>query len=359
MAKLPTVTTITAANNNVSTLNSNFSALRSAFTLFVSRDGATPNTFTADLDMNSNDILNAATVNTATLYLAGNLVANLGFFPEYAGVWITSTAYTAYDLVFHNDGTTQSLYRATQSHTSGTFVTDRDTNSYWVRFTDQVIDQAAVDITGGTVVGITDLAVADGGTGASTAGGARTNLGLVIGTDVQAFDQALADVAGITQNAGDVLYTDGTNFVDLAIGTAGQVLTTNAGATAPEWATNAAGVQSFVIACSDLTTALTAVADVAKFRMPYAFTITEVRASCNTAPTDAAILVDINENGTTILSTKLMIDATEKTSTTATTAAVVSDAALADDAEITIDIDQIGSTIAGTGLVVTIIGTRA
>ena len=38
-------------------------------------------------------------------------------------------------------------------------------------------DNAAAAITGGTITGITDLAVADGGTGASTASGARSNLG--------------------------------------------------------------------------------------------------------------------------------------------------------------------------------------
>jgi hypothetical protein len=84
-----------------------------------------------------------------------------------------------------------------------------------------------------------------------------------------------------------------------------------------------------------------------------------VRASVTTAPTGATLTVDINESGSTILSTKLTIDASEKTSTTAATPAVISDAALADDAEITIDIDQIGSTIAGAGLKVTLIGVRA
>lgn len=44
--------------------------------------------------------------------------------------------------------------------------------------------------------GATDVAVTDGGTGASSASGARTNLGLVIGTDVQAYDADLAVLAG-------------------------------------------------------------------------------------------------------------------------------------------------------------------
>jgi hypothetical protein len=106
----------------------------------------------------------------------------------------------------------------------------------------------------------------------------------------------------------------------------------------------------FVIAASDEATDLATGTDKVYFRMPYAGTLLAVRASVNTAPTDANIEVDINEAGSTILSTKLSIDASEKTSTTAAVPAVISDSALADDAEITIDIDQVGSTVAGKGL---------
>ena len=120
------------------------------------------------------------------------------------------------------------------------------------------------------------------------------------------------------------------------------------------WATAPQAIQ---LACSDESTALTSGAAKATFRMPFAMAITQVKASVNTAPTGSTLIVDINENGTSILSTKLSIDASEKTSTTAATAAVISDSALADDAEITIDIDQIGASVAGAGLKITIIGT--
>lgn len=113
------------------------------------------------------------------------------------------------------------------------------------------------------------------------------------------------------------------------------------------------------LACSDETTALTAGTAKVTFRTPCAITLTAVRASVTTAPTGSILIVDINEAGTSILSTKLSIDVSEKTSTTAATPPVISDTALADDAEMTIDIDQIGSTIAGAGLKVTLIGTRA
>ena len=116
-------------------------------------------------------------------------------------------------------------------------------------------------------------------------------------------------------------------------------------------------VESFIMAASDETTALTAGADKATFRMPYAFTVTAVRASLTTAGTGANLVtVDIHESGTTILSTKITIDATETTSYTAATPPVISDASLAIDAEMTIDIDQIDSGGVSAGLKVTLIG---
>lgn len=116
--------------------------------------------------------------------------------------------------------------------------------------------------------------------------------------------------------------------------------------------------ENIIIACSDETTAITTGTAKRTFRMPYAFTLTAVRASVTTAPTGSTIIIDINEAGGSILSTKLSIDVSEKTSTTAASAAVISDGALADDAEITIDFDQVGSTIAGAGVKVYFIGSR-
>lgn len=114
-------------------------------------------------------------------------------------------------------------------------------------------------------------------------------------------------------------------------------------------------IKEYGIACSDLTTALTTGTNKAYFRIPRGFTVTAVRASVLTAQTSGSILtIDINENGTSILSTKLSIDNSEKTSTTAATPYVISDTSLADDAEITIDIDQVGTSPAG--LIVWIIG---
>lgn len=127
------------------------------------------------------------------------------------------------------------------------------------------------------------------------------------------------------------------------------------------YATDGSGIvnhpEVLVIAVSDETTAITTGTSKVTFRMPFAMTLTSVRASLSTASSSGIPTVDIKESGTSIMAvTKLTIDATEKTSTTAATAAVLSDTALADDAEITIDITVAGT--GATGLKVYLIGTR-
>lgn len=196
MAKKPTITTLTAANNNVSTLNANFVALRDAFDRFLSLDGATPNSMSADIDLDSNDVLNIQNLRLQQLYMGGVLVANLGYFPTYRGTWASTTAYTVHDLVYRDDGTTQKLWRATTSHTSSAnFATDV---ANWELWNDKVIDQASVKITGGSIAGITDLAVADGGTGASDAATARTNLSA---QQQNAILQSIADLTLVANKA--------------------------------------------------------------------------------------------------------------------------------------------------------------
>ncbi len=131
------------------------------------------------------------------------------------------------------------------------------------------------------------------------------------------------------------------------------------GATGSTGATGATGPERVYIqaAASDETSAITVGTAKVTFRMPCALTLTEVRASLTTAQSSGSVLtVDINQNGSSVLSTKLTIDNGEKTSVTAATAAVISTTSLTDDSEITVDVDQCGAT--ATGLKITLIGTR-
>lgn len=64
----------------------------------------------------------------------------------------------------------------------------------------------------------------------------RTTLGVVIGTDVQAYHARLADIAGASWAQGDVLYYNGTNLVRLGAGTSGHFLKTQGAGSNPTWA---------------------------------------------------------------------------------------------------------------------------
>jgi hypothetical protein len=219
-------------------------------------------------------------------------------------------------------------------NTAWAFITAREGFTAWVNDEDLFIgyDGAAWGIlalgTGSAYTpGGTDVALADGGTGASLADPGADR--------VLFWDDSAGAMTWLTVGTG--LTITGTTLEAVSAGNP---------------------TESIIIACSDETTAITTGTAKVTFRMPYAFTLTAVRASVTTAPTGSTITIDINEAGSTILSTKLTIDASEKTSTTAAAAAVISDSSLADDAEITIDFDQVGSTVAGAGVKVYLIGTR-
>ena len=83
--------------------------------------------------------------------------------------------------------------------------------------------------------------------------------------------------------------------------------------------------ETIILSVTDETENAATGTDKISFRAPYAITLTSVRASVATAPTGSEIIVDINESGSSILSTKLSIDAGEETSTTAATPPVISD----------------------------------
>jgi hypothetical protein len=90
-----------------------------------------------------------------------------------------------------------------------------------------------VNISGGSITGITDLAIADGGTGASTASAARTNLGVALGTNVQAYDAGLQSISGLTTTADQMIYTTSSDtYATASLTSAGRALLDDASASA-------------------------------------------------------------------------------------------------------------------------------
>ncbi len=116
------------------------------------------------------DAVAAPTANDDAADTSGNGTFAVG------SIWIDTTNDEAYRCV---DDTATSAIWINTTLTTGELGTIATQNAN------------AVNITGGTITGITDLAVADGGTGASTDSDARINLGLIIGTDVQAWNAVL------------------------------------------------------------------------------------------------------------------------------------------------------------------------
>lgn len=104
---------------------------------------------------------------------------------------------------------------------------------------------------------------------------------------------------------------------------------------------------AIALACGAHGTDLVAGTDVMSYEFDTNESIKLWTVSVDVAPTGAALQIDINKNGTSIFSTVLSIDATETSSLTAATAAVITTEDWAAGDILTVDIDQIGSTLAG------------
>ena len=128
-------------------------------------------------------------------------------------------------------------------------------------------------------------------------------------------------------------------------------------------------LENFILVCSDETSNLTTGTTKYSFQMPYAFTLTKVKATVNTAPTGVGsnVIVDVNNAGNSIFDdgggdVPTLVIPPGNTKATINNPQFdiggggITTINIVEDAIITIDIDAIGSTNTGKGLKVTLIG---
>jgi len=117
-------------------------------------------------------------------------------------------------------------------------------------------------------------------------------------------------------------------------------------------------LECFMMACSDETTDITATVDKVRIQMPYAFTLTEIKASLTTSPTGTgATTVNIYNvtDGDTVINTAALSFATAVISANSTSFTAGQET-IAEDDVIAVDVAAIADTTGGAGLKVTLIG---
>lgn len=192
----------------------------------VAITGGTINGVTITAGSISTTSLNA---NTATNFIhqtgsIGTAVTCVTQTPLTSNTTLASTAYCDAAVAASPSGTVTSV--------SGTVnrITSTGGATPVIDISASYVGQASITTLGTITTGVwngTDIAVSEGGTGSSTAAGARTNLGVAIGSDVQAFDATLTALAAYNTN-GILTQTAADTFVGRTMtGTANELTVTN------------------------------------------------------------------------------------------------------------------------------------
>jgi len=184
-------------------------------------------------------------------------------------------------------------------------------------------------------------------------------------SDLQIVNADDASDVTITPASGDALFVDGVTLgVDVSkVISPGYLVILSPRTANSEWdlvlLTGINPITSFSFKLGDEDSDLTTGLKVTIRPLGFAFTLTEIRGGVKTAPTGSILIMDVHAGGTTIMTTdKISIDATEDTSETAATPPALTTTAIADDEKLEFYVDQIGSTVAGTGAYVTLIGRK-
>jgi hypothetical protein len=145
----------------------------------------------------------------------------------------------------------------------------------------------------------------------------------------------LYSAAGTT---GDILYYGTSAWATLAKGIKGKILQMNSGATAPEWGARAVSFKLGGNSYVDTKLQQTLVHE--------DMTLTKVLAKVDTVPVGSSIQIDVNKNGSTMLSRVLSIAAGASTANITSILASTPGSVTENDV-VSIDVDQAGSTTAG------------
>lgn len=103
------------------------------------------------------------------------------------------------------------------------------------KLADGTADSVIINDGTGALTSETTLAISRGGTNAATASDARDNLGLTIGTNVQAWDSDLDDLAALAQGSNNIIQSDGANWTSVTPATARVNLGLDIGADVQAW----------------------------------------------------------------------------------------------------------------------------